>query len=846
MNETGRPTSMNPDSAEPRLAAERWRRLEEIFHAARDLPAGDRTRLVRERCRGDAALFTEIQGILAGFDAGQAAVASTQIHQETSRAGAVFGEYCIERELAQGGMGTVYLAHRADGHYEQRVALKVVSGHLRSQFFTTRFRTERQILAHLNHPNITRLLDGGVSADGEPYLVMEYVDGSPVNRYCDSLRLPVADRIRLFLRICSAVEYAHRNLIVHRDIKPGNIFVTAEGVPKLLDFGTAKLLSDDVRDPMTLGLGMLTPRYASPEQLRGEPVTTLTDVFSLGVMLYELLTGAWPFGDPKSPVTGLERAVRDVEPSRPGSVVTSESAQLRSESRSRLARMVDGDLRTIVFKAIALDPRSRYRSVEQFSEDLTRYLEGQPVHARPQTLLYRGSRFARRNRWRLAMGSVLMAGLGVLAFSALQQYGRNQQRMLQVRDLSESYLTDILNEVGKLPGSTGARLLIVDRARRNLDQLSPDAPRDPDLRRELAGAYLKLADIQGKPFTVSLGDTAGALLSYRKAEALSAHAGAKDWDSLAVMVRARRTIAQIDARTGNHTEALAMIESSLAPADRLAKDAPAGFQVDGKPAAALSVEANWTLGYVMMKRLDANSAPRIEEFNRVANQLRRALRMAEQLQAAHPETAGLAGKCSMYLGFALEGLAEATGDPKYLQQAADTHRQATESVCKMAAADPNPQTLRDCADAYGELSWALHNTGEGAAAVEAAREFLLRMDPIAGAVPLSIEARADLANAYFHLGAAENTAGGFQEALGHLQSAESRIPAPSEISHDDSFESMKLFVQIRIESGKALAGLHRPAAAVETLRQAADLARGHTVPARLLRSLENQLAQASR
>jgi non-specific serine/threonine protein kinase/serine/threonine-protein kinase len=835
---------MTPEPARTPLAAERFRRLEEIFHAAIDLPAGDRTGFVRGRCLGDAALFTEIQGILAGFDAGRTTVPSPAPPPEASRAGALFGEYCIEQELAQGGMGTVYLAHRADGHYEQRVALKVVSGHLRSQFFTARFRTERQILAQLNHPNITRLLDGGISTDGEPYLVMEYVDGSPLNRYCDSLRLPIAGRIRLFVRICAAVEHAHRNLIVHRDLKPGNIFVTADGIPKLLDFGTAKLLSDDGRDSMTMGLGMLTPRYASPEQLRGEPVTTLTDVFSLGVMLYELLTGAWPFGDPKSPVTGLERAVRDVEPARPGSVVTDESAQLRSESRARLARVVDGDLRSVLAKAIALDPRSRYRSVEQLSEDLSRYLEGQPVYARAQTLLYRGSRFAHRNRWRLAVGFVLVAGLCGAAFSALQQYGRNQQRMLQVRDLSESYLTDILNEVGKLPGSMAARLLIVDRARRNLDQLSRDAPGDPELRRELAGAYLKLADIQGKPFTVSLGDAAGALLSYRKAEALAARGSSKDWDSLAVMVRARRTIAQIDARTGNYSEAFTVIDSSLAPAERLAKEAPASLQVDGEPAAALVVEANWTLGYVMMKQVAANPASVLQDHERVAAQLRKALQMAERLHATHAGTDALTGKCSMYLGFALEGLAEKTGDIQYSRQSAEAHRHATELVCKVAAADPNPRTVRDCADAYGELSWALYNTGDGEAAVVAAREFVSRMDPIAGAEPLSVEARRDMANAYFHLGAAENAAGRFPDALGHLQAAESRLPPPAEISTDDAFDSMKLFAQIRIQAGRALVGLHRPAAAVDTLQKAVDATRGRAVPAQVLISLESQLDQA--
>src|SRR5579864_3445746 len=213
------------------LTAERWQKMESIFHAALELKESRRPDFILRECDGNRELAAEILQLLVAFQQ------APQFHVAASPPArpqrAVFGDYSIEREIGQGGMGTVYLAHRADGQYEQQVALKVVSAHLRSQFFEQRFRTERQILAQLNHPNITRLLDGGVSADGDPYLVMEYVDGRPINRYCDSARLPISDRIRLFLQVCSAVEYAHRNLIVHRDLKPGNIFVTVDGVPKL-------------------------------------------------------------------------------------------------------------------------------------------------------------------------------------------------------------------------------------------------------------------------------------------------------------------------------------------------------------------------------------------------------------------------------------------------------------------------------------------------------------------------------------------------------------------------------------------------------------------------------------
>jgi serine/threonine protein kinase len=290
------------------------------------------------------------------------------------RLGETVGGYKLDAELGQGGMGTVYLAHRADGEFEQQVALKVVSSHLRTRFFTERFRAERQILADLNHPNITRLPNGGVDITGDPYLVMAYVDGQALNRYCDERLLAIPDRIRLFLEACSAVEYAHRKLVVHRDLKPGNILVTKDGVLKLLDFGTAKLLLTTAAEHTTTRFHAMTLRYASPEQLRGESVSTSVDVYSLGVMLYELLVGAWPFGDPASPIAGLERAVRDVDPAPPRSLITDESARLRSTSKAKLARVLDGDLQNIVRRAVEAGSQRRYSSVEHLSEDLRRYL----------------------------------------------------------------------------------------------------------------------------------------------------------------------------------------------------------------------------------------------------------------------------------------------------------------------------------------------------------------------------------------------------------------------------------------------------------------------------------------
>ena len=282
-------------------------RVQSLFHEALSLPvSADRAAWLRAESHGDAELCREVLDLLTA-------------HQEMKTAGesgpsadvsvptAAFGPYRAVRLLGRGGMSSVYLARRADGQFHQTAALKIMAGYLTGPEFLRRFETERQLLASLSHHNITRLLDGGVSSAGDPFLITEYIDGQPIDRYCDERKLDIKGRLRIFLQVCDAVDYAHRNLIVHRDLKPANILVNTEGTVKLLDFGTASLVGG--QEAMTLtGARVMTPRYASPEQLRGERLSTATDVFSLGVVLYELLCGAWPFGIPGSMLSELNRA----------------------------------------------------------------------------------------------------------------------------------------------------------------------------------------------------------------------------------------------------------------------------------------------------------------------------------------------------------------------------------------------------------------------------------------------------------------------------------------------------------------------------------------------------------
>ena len=395
----------------------------------------------------------------------------------------------------------------------------------------------------LDHPNIARLLDGGTTEAGEPYFVMEYVEGEPLIEWCDHRRLPIDDRLRLFREICAAVQHAHQGLVVHRDIKPGNIFVTSAGVPKLLDFGIAKLLQPEGAAGVPAETGtlmrLMTPEYASPEQVRGRRVTTASDVYSLGVVLYELLSGRQPYrvttGDPEEMI----RVVCERDPERPSTAVTQSpppgaSAEapplvLRGETAAGLARRLRGDLDAIVLKAMRKEPELRYASADQLSEDIGRHLAGVPVLARRGTAGYRAGKFVRRHRVGFAGAAVVLVALagGIVmtvreARRARAAEARAQRRFNDVRQLANSFLNEFHESIKQLPGSTPARRLLVSKGLAYLDSLSRESSDDASLQRDLADGYQRLADLQGNPGggAAMLGDMAGAQESLRKCVAL--------------------------------------------------------------------------------------------------------------------------------------------------------------------------------------------------------------------------------------------------------------------------------------------------------------------------------------
>lgn len=384
------------------MAEERFARLQELFHAASALPPGQRREYLESVCGGDDSLRDETLALVDAWEAGEDRLAAevqsaASTLEREGLGGGRIGPYQILRELGAGGMGVVYLALRDDDVYRKRVAIKVAT--LPGGREQARLTTERQILATLEHPGIARLIDGGTTDLGRPYLVMEYVEGEPIDKYCDRLQLGTEERIELFRAVCDAVHYAHQNLVVHRDLKPGNILVTGSGEPKLLDFGIAKLLAPDVGagQPLTAtGLRPMTPEYASPEQVRGQPVTTASDVYSLGVVLYELLTGRVPFRLKGQPLEAVERAITDRDPVRPSSIAPQ-------------GRRLRGDLDNIVLVAMNKSPVKRYASALQLSEDLRRHLQGEPVIARRPTWSYLAGKFVGRNRVGLGIAAAFIA-----------------------------------------------------------------------------------------------------------------------------------------------------------------------------------------------------------------------------------------------------------------------------------------------------------------------------------------------------------------------------------------------------------------------------------------------------
>ncbi len=490
--------------------------IESLFHRALERPKEERANFLWQECAGNTALFDAVHRLLAADEAAgeePEEVVKAAPAQEW-RIGQRFGNYRITGLLGKGGMGAVYLAERADGEFEQKVALKLLAPHLVEDSFAEKFRAERQVLASLNHPHIVRLLDGGVSEQGEPYLATEYIEGTTLDRFASEKKLTVRERVRLFLQVCSAVEYAHQNLIVHRDLKPGNVLVAKDGTAKLLDFGTAKLLANPGEKTATESM-MLTPKYASPEQLRNEAITTRSDVYSLGMILYELLCGARPFDSTGDAMGELARAYQFTHATALGRKITPEAAAERQASVKELQKALSGDLRAVAGKALQHEAAQRYANVGELARDLNAFLEARPVSARNPSFWYVAGKFLYRQRYAAGAAALLLVAIGIGIWTTVREKGRAERRFAQVRQLAHYQLFDLYDEAEQIVGSTRLRARLAEEALRYLDGLRADAVGDEELQVELAQGYLRVGDVLGNYTKENLGESERAVQAYQ-------------------------------------------------------------------------------------------------------------------------------------------------------------------------------------------------------------------------------------------------------------------------------------------------------------------------------------------
>ena len=517
----------------PTLTPDQWREVSPFLDHALSLSDEERTTWLtdfREQRSDLAALLEKL------LEEHRTLAQEHFLEQEPPRpahdcslAGEALGPYRLISHIGEGGMSSVWLAERIDGRFERQVAVKFLRLAVASQGSAERFKREGRILGQLAHPNIAELVDAGVTTHGEPYLVLEYVKGQQIDDFCDLRTLGMAARIDLFLHVLDAVAQAHANLVVHRDIKPSNVLVTDRGIVKLLDFGIAKLLADETNPSAATQLtleadGAMTPLFAAPEQVSGGKITTATDVYSLGVLLYLLLTGQHPTGPAPHSPADLLIAITAKDPARPSEVAGArdeESARKRGESPEKLRRSFRGDLDTILVKALKKNPQERYASVGAFAEDLRRFLRHEPISARPDTLAYHAAKFVRRNRTLVTLTTaaiVLVIGsLSTGLYIANRERKAAEQRFAQVRQLANKFVA-LDNDIRGLPGSTKIRMQIVSDSLQYLTSLGAGVRGDKDLALEIAYAYVRVAHAQGDPTSPNLGQFAEAKVSLDKAQ----------------------------------------------------------------------------------------------------------------------------------------------------------------------------------------------------------------------------------------------------------------------------------------------------------------------------------------
>ncbi len=786
----------------PEAQQARWNRIKEIFGQAIERRSELRRAFILGQFRDDQGMCEEALALLDAYECRQEfaehpvfgyALRALFAQQARGHIGENIGGYRIEREIGSGGMGAVYLGVRDDEAFEKKVAVKIVNEYASDpEYLNRRLCAERAILAKLDHPNIARLIDGGTTEAGLPYFIMEFVEGRPISTYCDDRKLTVRQKLTLFQGVCAAIHYSHRNLIVHRDLKPGNILVTEAGVPKLLDFGIAKLLAEDSGHPQqrtTTIHRVMTPVYASPEQIRGEPVTTASDVYSLGVVLFEILTGNLPYRFEDESAAAVERVIRHGEPVRPSEAVLEENDENArpDAARLRLSRELAGDLDAILLCALRKEPDRRYDSAERLSEDIQRYLDGLPVAARADSFRYRAGKFLRRYRLAVAAGSVALLSLGTATAVSVYQSGvageerrRAELRFEETWQLAKSNVFELHDAIERLPGSTAARGLLVRQTLGYLDRLDREAGKDPVFKRELGMAYVRVGEVQGRPYTANLGDVEGALASYRKGverlqEALAEKPEEPDFQRDASIGYER--LGELAAyRMHEFKLAGHNFDRALALRRRLVEGAP------GNPEYAFLL-GSISIGEGDLLNMRGDAVGALDWFERAVGILEPLSKDAANSGYRRKYAAALQRKV-----YCLRGLADAAAGwgrkdwaTDFLRLALDHHRRAFRIRSELAEADPgNAGLQRSVADSLVDAAELDGRLGRIEAARAGFEEAFSRFQRLSDGDPTNRELLIDTLSLLARYEGTEKAAGNSRECLPICRRAEAifgKLPA---------------------------------------------------------------------
>ncbi len=786
----------------------RWTQVERLFLEAAELPPGAREIFLEDTCGGDSYLREEVLSLLrydtGGSDAGEESpllaalqASAASVVDDNPRQGRMLGPYRIEHEIGCGGMSVVYLAVRADGEFHKRVAVKLINRGRDTATVVGRLRRERRILAGLEHPSIARLLDGGTAPDGRPWIAMEYVEGLPIDHFCDQNSLSIEERCGLIDKVCDAVAYAHRNLVVHRDLKPSNILIAPDSNPKLLDFGIAKLLAgdeeEDADSPLTRGYSRpLTPEYASPEQMRGDPVGTATDVYSLGLVLYELLAGQRPANSNRTDT---------IRPSAAAVIAGKPSAAaLLAGKGTRWSKHLAGDLDNILLKALRPEPERRYLTVEQMQTDLRRHFAGLPVTARKESWVYSCGKFFHRH----PVGAPAAALIAIAALASVVtivraerdaqvQKRKAEQRLGQLVELANRALFNVHGAIEHLPGATQARLDIVRTTLEYLDRLNAESGNDGRVLSALASAYARVARVQGSPLQPNLGDLRGAKENYVKAGRILGLLMAASGDHIDLRLQdadLRLEYGGLLAETGRNDDAVAQYRRGIDQVRLVLARDPHNLR-------ARKANSGLHLGIGQITKYKEPAATRRADLE--------LLPLYEALVHEYPRDAD----CLLDLAALWSQIGTAFDQEGRPADAVDGFRRSVALRERLFALRPQDVLVQhDLLIAYGHTgdltgSPLVINMGEYREAVVWYRKAAAIARLMAAADPSNVQARNDEGTALMRIGTSQTAAGENRDALESLQRAEA-ILAPLRDASPASDTLAQRFATKNLYKGRAL------------------------------------------